>query len=248
MANGWALESPALLKAGVFRFEYPNLVAMAIIRCDARAGTYPVDVAPDADHRTTPVHWANINVRETGDAERRTCADQVKKIPPFPREENWPPTSPWPQSEWDVRTFRPGSVVTVTDSDDEGFTGRIEVRSKGFVNAATLHGAKATAIGKVKIRPDAKPGLYEVYRRRRGEKTSDDGLWARYRVGEPRQANSAPPVQLKPTATASSLSSSERKGTGLFPFSTIYWAIPALIVLTFGVWSFRRWLRRKGSA
>lgn len=107
-ANGDTITSPALLKAGRMRMTAPGLTATVTIACDARPGTYPVTLtsagaARPAEHGAP---WARVRVEPADEAARRACRDKVKKMPPPDREEHWAANTTWPQSEWDVRSFR----------------------------------------------------------------------------------------------------------------------------------------------
>ncbi|SOE46616.1 hypothetical protein SAMN05446589_0064 [Streptomyces sp. OV198] len=102
--NGDTITSPVLLKTGWMRMTAPRLTAVVTIACDARPGTYPLTLtsagaARPAEHAAP---WAHIRVEAADEAARRACRNKVKPD----REEHWAAHTTWPQSEWDVRSFR----------------------------------------------------------------------------------------------------------------------------------------------
>ncbi|GAA4630781.1 hypothetical protein GCM10023196_057480 [Actinoallomurus vinaceus] len=174
--------SAVFVKPGIIRMHNPVLTAVVTIKCDAKPGTYPVGIS--AGNASTPAHWAKVRVPPVDEAVREQCRAKVKKLAPDPQEEQWPADRPWPQSDWDVRNFRPGDRILVTDNDDEGHDGELILVSPAFTDAPVLRGAKAVLTTNATIRCDAKPGLYAVYRYRNGRKREmyDRHVWARYRV------------------------------------------------------------------
>ncbi|MEU3029814.1 hypothetical protein ACPCBC_26960 [Streptomyces incarnatus] len=182
-AYGDTLHSSAFLATGRLRMMDPLLTATVTVACDVRPGTFPVvrrgagDVGPD-EH---PFRWARVRVRPVGEDARRACRDKVKQLPAPKTEERWAPDSTWPQSEWDVRTFRAGSRVTVTDNDDEGADGDIRLTSRAFADRPVLRGARAVLTATATLKCAAAPGLYVVYRHDAGQ-SGPDRPWARLRV------------------------------------------------------------------
>ncbi|MQY38973.1 hypothetical protein SRB17_69880 [Streptomyces sp. RB17] len=182
-AYGDTLRSAAFVATGTLRMRDPLLTTTVTIACDARSGTYPVlrrgagDVGPD-EH---PFRWARVRVGPADEAARRACRDKVKKLPAPDPEERWAPGDTWPQSPWDVRTFRAGSRITITDNDDEGADGQIRLSSRAFTERPVLRGAKAVLTATATLTCDAAPGRYVVYRHEPGQK-GPDRPWARLRI------------------------------------------------------------------
>ncbi|MGW4981926.1 hypothetical protein [Streptomyces mirabilis] len=143
--NGDTITSPVLLKAGRMRMTAPRLTAAVTIACDARPGTYPVTLTSAGASRPAEhvAPWAHIRVEPADEAARRACRTEVKKMPPPDREEHWAAHTTWPQSEWDVRSFRAGSRITITDTDDEGLDGDIALSPSDFADRPVLCGARA---------------------------------------------------------------------------------------------------------
>lgn len=180
---GDTMRSSAFTAAGKLRMMDPLLTTTVTIACDAQPGTYPVllrgagDVGPD-EH---PLRWARIRVEPADEAARRSCLDKVKKLPSTNPEERWSTGSTWPQSEWDVRTFRAGSRITITDNFDEGSDGSITLTSGAFTDRPVLRGAKAVLTAGATVKCDASSGLHVVYRHDADQK-GPDRPWARLRV------------------------------------------------------------------
>ncbi|MGW2723048.1 hypothetical protein [Streptomyces sp. NPDC001492] len=180
---GDTLRSSVFLATGKLRMMDPLLTATVTIACEAKPGTYPVlrrgagDVGPE-EH---PFRWARVRVEPAGEAARRACRDKVKKLPRPDPEERWAPDTTWPQSEWDVRTFRAGHRITITDNDDEGADGDISLTSRAFADHPVLRGAKAVLSATTTLKCDAAPGLYVVYRHD-ARLSEADKPWARLRV------------------------------------------------------------------
>ncbi|MEU6071531.1 hypothetical protein ABZ864_45655 [Streptomyces sp. NPDC047082] len=182
-AYGDTVDSPAFVAAGKLRMVAPLLTATVTIACDTRPGTYPVTRAgANAEGPVgRPAPWARVHVEPTDEDARRACRDKVKNMPPPDREERWAATDTWPQSPWDVRTFRAGSRITITDNDDEGKDGYITLTSRAFTDRPTLRGAKAVLTATTTLKCDAAPGLYVVYRHD-VDQDGPDKPWARLRI------------------------------------------------------------------
>ncbi|WP_331765186.1 hypothetical protein OG747_51090 (plasmid) [Streptomyces sp. NBC_01384] len=205
-ANGDTITSPALLKAGRMRMTAPGLTATVTIACDARPGTYPVTLtsagaARPAEHGAP---WARVRVEPADEAARRACRDKVKKMPPPDREEHWAANTTWPQSEWDVRSFRAGSRITITDNDDEGLDGVITLSSPSFADQPVLRGARAVLTATATLRCDAAPGLYPVYRHAPDQgKSHPNQPWARLRIAPASRTSTCPAQQAaRPSRTS----------------------------------------------
>ncbi|GAA2504343.1 hypothetical protein [Streptomyces longisporus] len=180
---GDTMRSSVFLATGKLRMMDPLLTTTVTIACGAGPGTYPVlrrgagDVGPE-EH---PFRWARVRVEPADEAARRGCCDKVKKLPRRDPEERWAPDTTWPQSEWDVRTFRAGHRITITDNDDEGSDGDISLTSPAFTGRPVLRGAKAVLTATATLTCDAAPGLYVVHRHEVGQ-TGPDKPWARLRL------------------------------------------------------------------
>ncbi|MEU6461297.1 hypothetical protein [Streptomyces sp. NPDC046976] len=180
---GDTMHASVFLAPGRLRMMDPLLTTTVTIACDARPGTRPVtrrgagDVGPD-EH---PFRWARVRVQPVDEDARRACRDKVKRLPAPKLAERWAPDSTWPQSEWDVRTFRAGSRITVTDNDDEGADGDISLTSRAFADHPVLRGARAVLTATATLKCGAAPGLYVVYRHDAGQ-SGPDRRWARLRV------------------------------------------------------------------
>ncbi|WP_148103731.1 hypothetical protein [Streptomyces griseofuscus] len=180
---GDTLHASVFMATGRLRMRDPLLTTTVTIACDARPGTQPVirrgagDVGPD-EH---PFRWARVRVLPVDENARRACRDKVKRLPAPDLEERWAPGDTWPQSEWDVRTFRAGSRVTLTDNDDEGADGHISLTSRAFADRPVLRGARAVLTATATLKCAAAPGLYVVYRHDAGQ-SGPDRPWARLRV------------------------------------------------------------------
>ncbi|MFD8004271.1 hypothetical protein [Streptomyces mirabilis] len=196
--NGDTITSPVLVKAGRMRMTAPRLTAAVTIACDARPGTYPATLTSAGASRPAEhgAPWAHVRVEPADEAARRACRDKVKKMPPPDREEHWAANTTWPQSEWDVRSFRAGSRITITDNDDEGLDGVIALSSPAFADQPVLRGARAVLTATATLGCDAAPGLYPVYRH-----TPDQGEnhpnqpWARLRIAPAPRTTTCPTQQ-----------------------------------------------------
>ncbi|MGW2487578.1 hypothetical protein ACWCV9_10195 [Streptomyces sp. NPDC001606] len=190
---GDTLNSRAFLAPGTLRMRDPLLTTTVTIACDTRPGTYPVvlrgagDVGPDE----TPFVWARVRVAPADASARRACRTEVARLPKPALEERWAPDDPWPQSVWDVRTFRAGSRITLTDNDDEGADGDIILTSRAFTDRPVLRGAKAVLTATTTLTCDASPGLYVVYRH---DSRLDEPArpWARLRITAADHCTAAP--------------------------------------------------------
>ncbi|MFI8390696.1 hypothetical protein [Streptomyces sp. NPDC085540] len=172
----WVI-SKAFVQHGTLRMHDPAITAEVTVACDTPPGVYqvgrtgpePVEAGDDG------APWVTVKVVAIDGAERAACPGKVAAYPPEDVEEQWPASSSWPHSPWDVRTFQPGERVTPTEvvrGYDESLT------SPGFTNRPVMRGAKAVVTAKATIRCDAKPGLYEV------RWVGKDEVWARYRVAQ----------------------------------------------------------------
>ncbi|MHB9863498.1 hypothetical protein [Streptomyces sp. YIM S03343] len=184
-AYGDTVNSHAFVAAGKLRMMAPLLTATVTIACDARPGTYPVtrdSAGVNAEVPAgQPAPWARVQVEPADEDARRACRDKVKNMPPPDREERRAASDTWPQSPWDVRTFKADSRITITDNDDEGSDGYITLTSRAFTDRPTLRGDKAVLTPTTTLKCDATPGLYVVYR----HDVSQDGTdkaWARLRI------------------------------------------------------------------
>ncbi|WP_407841945.1 hypothetical protein ACE1OC_42055 (plasmid) [Streptomyces sp. DSM 116496] len=175
--NGNRVVSEIFVEPGTLRMNDPVITAVATVACDTPPGVYPVrQTGPDGPPegaRGEP--WVSVEVADIGAAERAACPAKVAALPPEQPEEHWPAGRSWPQSPWDVRTFRPGEAVTPTASDASAGYGDT-LTSPGFTGRAVMRGAKAVVTAAATIRCDAGPGLYEV------RWAGGDEVWARYRV------------------------------------------------------------------
>ncbi|MFF4138585.1 hypothetical protein ACFY1B_45760 [Streptomyces mirabilis] len=196
--NGDTITSPVLLRTGRMRMTTPRLTAAVTIACDARPGTYPVTLTSAGDTRPAEhgAPWAHLRVEPADEAARRACRDKVTNLPPPDREEHWAANTTWPQSEWDVRSFRAGSRITITDNYDEGMDGAIALSSPAFADRPVLRGARAVLTATATLRCDAAPGLYPVY-----QHTPDQGEnhpnqpWARLRIAPAARTTTCPTQQ-----------------------------------------------------
>ncbi|MGW1195163.1 hypothetical protein ACWD4B_04790 [Streptomyces sp. NPDC002536] len=129
--------------------------------------------------------WTEVRVQDVGSAARRQCHDDEKDRPVADSpEEQWPANTPWPESPWDVRSFRPGDRVVIDDSGDEGRDGEVTFVSPAFADKPVGRGAKASLTAATTVKCDAKAGLYPVHRHLDGstDGPADKEVWARYRV------------------------------------------------------------------
>ncbi|MGW6573270.1 hypothetical protein ACWGAN_13995 [Streptomyces sp. NPDC054945] len=176
---GWIgdrVVSKVFVRPGTLRMRDPAVTAEAVVACDTPPGVYQVGRTrpePDGGPDDDAAPWVTVKVVDIDDAERAACPAKVAAYPPERVEEQWPASASWPQSPWDVRTFRPGEKVTPTEvvrGYDEALT------SRGFTGRPVMRGTKAVVTATATIRCDAEPGLYEV------RWVGADEVWARYRV------------------------------------------------------------------
>lgn len=175
--NGNWVSSEIFIEHGTLRMNDPVISAVATVACDTRPGVYPVERSgPGGPAKGAKGDiWVTVKVADIGESERTACPGKVAALPPEQPEEHWPAGDSWPQSPWDVRTFRPGEKVTPTGSDaDLGYGDTLT--SPGFTEEAVMSGAKAVLVATAVVRCDAQPGLFEVRWVGRSE------VWARYRV------------------------------------------------------------------
>lgn len=182
-AYGDIVNSPAFVADGKLRMMAPLLTATVTIACDARPGSYPVNMfgANAEGPSGHPAPWARVQVEPADAAARRACRDKVRNMPPPDREERWAASDTWPQSPWDVRTFKAGSRITITDNDDEGKDGYITLTSRAFTDRPVLRGDKAVLTATTTLKCDATPGLYVVYQHE-VDQSGPDKAWARLRI------------------------------------------------------------------
>lgn len=182
--NGNRVVSEIFLAPGTLRMDDPVITAVATVACDTAPGVYPVrETGPGGSTEGAQGEpWVSVEVADIGAAEREACPAKVAALAPEQQEEHWPAGRSWPQSPWDVRTFRPGDEVTPTASDASAGYGDTLI-SPGFTGKAVMRGAKAVVTAAATIRCDAAPGLYEV------RWADRDEVWARYRVAGPAAPN-----------------------------------------------------------
>ncbi|MCX5301724.1 hypothetical protein OG898_35535 [Streptomyces sp. NBC_00193] len=183
--NGNRVVSEVFVAPGTLRMNDPVVTAVATVACDTPPGVYPVrQTGPGGPAEGAGGEpWVSVEVADIGAAERAACPGKVAALPPEQPEEHWPAGRSWPQSPWDVRTFRPGEEVTPTASDASAGYGDT-LTSPGFTGRAVMRGAKAVVTAAATIRCDAGPGLYEV------RWAGGDEVWARYRVADSAEQNS----------------------------------------------------------
>ncbi|WP_159041334.1 hypothetical protein [Streptomyces sp. WM4235] len=175
--NGNWVSSEIFIQHGTLRMNDPLITAVATVACDTPPGVYPVEQTGPGGHLNGAKGdvWVSVKVADIGEAERKACPGKVAVLPPEQPDERWPAGDSWPQSPWDVRTFKPGDKVTPTASDAELGFGKT-LASPGFTDQPVMSGAKAVLTATAVIRCDAGPGLYEV------RWVGRDEVWARYRV------------------------------------------------------------------
>ncbi|WP_328786546.1 hypothetical protein [Streptomyces sp. NBC_00273] len=171
------MSSEIFIEHGTLRMNDPVISAVATVACDTQPGVYSVErTGPGGPAKGAKGDiWVTVKVADIGESERTACPGKVAALPPEQSEERWPAGDSWPQSPWDVRTFRPGEKVTPTGSDaDLGYGDTLT--SAGFTEEAVMSGAKAVLRATAVVRCDAQPGLFEV------RWAGRDEVWARYRV------------------------------------------------------------------
>lgn len=179
--SGVRVTSPAFASDGTFRMDDLVLNALATISCAAEPGSYEVrfgssrseDIGVEIDRS-----WGRVRVEPADAAERAQCARQVAERPPESMEERYPAGSEWPASPWDVRSVQAGGKLHAEDGLEMGNDGSVELSSPGFKRPVVMRGDKHVS-ATVRIRCDAKPGLYVVHWNEKGKPAKE---WARYRV------------------------------------------------------------------
>ncbi|MFH8341909.1 hypothetical protein [Streptomyces sp. AM6-12] len=245
-AYGDTLHSSAFVATGRLRMMDPLLTATVTIACDTRPGTYPVvrrgagDVGPD-EH---PLRWARVRVQPADEAARRACRDKVKRLPAPDLEERWAPGDTWPQSEWDVRTFRAGSRITITDNDDEGADGDISLTSRAFADRPVLRGARAVLTATTTLRCGTAPGLYVVYRHDAGQ-SGPGKPWARLRVAPAATAKTG--ASAAPTAAGSACPTDQAaaRPTGASRTGVVAWIAGGVFLAAAAGTAGLRWVRNR---
>ncbi|MGW3060731.1 hypothetical protein ACWC98_33035 [Streptomyces goshikiensis] len=228
--SGVRVTSPAFAADGTFRMDDLVLNAVATISCAAEPGSYEVrfgssrseDIGVEIDRL-----WGRVRVAPADAAQREECARQVAARPPESMEERYPADSEWPASPWDVRSVQAGGELHAEDGLEMGNDGMVELSSPGFTRPVVMHGDKHVS-ATVRIRCDARPGLYVVHWNEKGKPARE---WARYRV-------TAPP------ADCHDPESSPQAGEAA---SSAHWflgAVAALAAVGVGTWAWLR-LRRK---
>lgn len=179
---GDIMRSSVFTAAARLRMMNPLLTTTVTISCEAKPGTYPVLLhgAGGVGQDEHPIHWARVLVEPADEAARRACHDKVKKLPRPNPEERWAAGAAWPQSEWDARTFRAGSHITITGSEAEASDGD-SLTSRAFTDRPVLRDGKAALIATATLKCDAAPGLYVVYRHDAGQ-SGPAKPWARLRI------------------------------------------------------------------
>ncbi|MFD5416108.1 hypothetical protein [Streptomyces nojiriensis] len=178
--NGDRVFSEAFTADGRMRMNDPHVTAVMTISCTAAPGAYEVRIGSGGDRNPSEVTrlWGRVRVAPAEEAERAACARRVSELPPEPQEEHWPADVEWPASPWDVRSVRAGREMTVTDDLEMGGDGDVTLTSPVFTRPVVMYGAKKVS-AVVRIRCDAKPGLYTVVWREKGKPSK---VWARLRV------------------------------------------------------------------
>ncbi|MFJ3203657.1 hypothetical protein [Streptomyces sp. NPDC086989] len=180
VGNGDRVFSEAFTADGRMRMNDPHVTAVLTISCTAAPGSYEVRIGSGGEQNPSEVTrlWGSVRVAPAEEAERAACARRVSELPPEPQEERWPADVEWPASPWDVRSVRAGGEMTATDGLEMGGDGGVTLTSSAFTGPVVMRGAKRVS-AVVRIRCDAKPGLYTVVWREKGKPSKD---WARLRV------------------------------------------------------------------
>ncbi|MFG2987339.1 hypothetical protein ACGFYQ_39940 [Streptomyces sp. NPDC048258] len=180
VGNGDRVFSEAFAADGRMRMNDPHVTAVMTISCTAAPGSYEVRIGSGGDRNPSEVTrlWGSVRVAPAEATERAACGRRVSELPPEPQEERWPADVEWPASPWDVRSVRAGGEMTATDGLEMGGDGGVTLISSAFTRPVVMHGAKRVS-AVVRIRCDAKPGLYTVVWREKGKLSKD---WARLRV------------------------------------------------------------------
>lgn len=180
VGNGDRVFSEAFTADGRMRMNDPQVTAVVTISCTAAPGVYEVRIGSGGDRNPSEVTrlWGRVRVAPAEDGDREACARRVSGLPPEPQEERWPADVEWPASPWDVRSVRAGGELTATDGLGTGGDGSVTLTSPVFTRPVVMHGARRVS-AVVRIRCDAKPGLYTVVWQ---EKGAPSKVWARLRV------------------------------------------------------------------
>lgn len=178
--NGDRVFSEAFTADGRMRMNAPHVTAVMTISCTAAPGAYEVRIGSGGDRNPSEVTrlWGSVRVAPAEETERAACARRVSELPPEPEEEHWPADVEWPATPWDVRSVRAGGEMTATDGLGMGGDGGVTLTSSVFTRPVVMYGAKKVS-AVVRIRCDAKPGLYKVVWREKGMPSK---VWARLRV------------------------------------------------------------------
>ncbi|MCX5151817.1 hypothetical protein OHB36_34575 [Streptomyces sp. NBC_00320] len=178
--NGDRVFSEAFTADGRMRMNAPHVTAVMTISCTAAPGAYEVRIGSGGDRNPSEVTrlWGSVRVAPAEETERAACARRVSELPPEPQEEHWPADVEWPATPWDVRSVRAGGEMTATDGLGMGGDGGVTLTSSVFTRPVVMYGAKKVS-AVVRIRCDAKPGLYKVVWREKGMPSK---VWARLRV------------------------------------------------------------------
>lgn len=195
--SGVRVTSAAFAADGTLRMDDTVLVAVVTVSCKAEPGSYEVRFSPplgDENVSGTDRLWGRVRVAQADAAERATCVRQTAVRPPESQEERYPAGTQWPASPWDVRSVQAGGQLKATDGTEMGSDGGVTLSSPGFTQPVVMHGDKLVS-ATVRIRCDAKPGLYEVHWAEKGASATSAKVWARYRVtaGDPDCRDSAAP-------------------------------------------------------
>ncbi|MEU4359810.1 hypothetical protein [Streptomyces virginiae] len=180
VGNGDRVFSEAFTADGRMRMNDPQVTAVMTISCTAAPGAYEVRIGSGGDRNPSEVTrlWGRVRVTPGEDTDREACARRVSGLPPEPQEERWPADVEWPASPWDVRSVRAGGELTATDGLGTGGDASVTLTSPVFTRPVVMHGARRVS-AVVRIRCDAKPGLYTVAWREKGARSK---VWARLRV------------------------------------------------------------------
>ncbi|WP_143196889.1 hypothetical protein [Streptomyces sp. CB00455] len=178
--DGDRVFSEAFTADGRMRMNAPHVTAVMTISCTAAPGSYEVRIGSGGDRNPSEVTrlWGSVRVAPAEETERVACARRVSELPPEPQEEHWPADVEWPATPWDVRSVRAGGEMTATDGLGMGGDGGVTLTSSAFTRPVVMYGAKKVS-AVVRIRCDAKPGLYKVVWREKGMPSK---VWARLRV------------------------------------------------------------------
>ncbi|MFF4298486.1 hypothetical protein ACFY0N_33085 [Streptomyces vinaceus] len=179
--SGVRVTSPAFAAEAELRMDGDLLVAVATVSCTAEPGSYEVRFAPPrGNENASDIDrlWGSVRVAPADAAERAECDRQVARRQPESQEERYPPGTVWPASPWDVRTVQAGGQLKAEDGLAMGGDGGVELSSPGFTRPVVMRGDKHVS-ATVRIRCDARPGLYTVLWNEDGKPAR---VWARYRV------------------------------------------------------------------